>query len=139
MRSNSSHSGRNLIGLILFLICYVLPLTLFASDPYTDALNAEANNITVDPDSKGKDNSNVRGNAPSPGGWSNKTQSIGEGLPPELSKEEFEGALRGNFYGSYAFYLRLDEQKQEEVYRFYQNNPSIGPVRERIIQLKKNL
>jgi len=112
--------------------------SVFAADAYTDALNAEADNINVDPLSEKPAASAPTEDAPVSSGWSEDAQSMSQDLPPNLGKEDFEEAMKVNFYGSYMFYNRLDAGEQMEVFEFYRTTPSIQAVRERIIELKKS-
>lgn len=130
------HSVQSLVRLLLLMGCCI-PLTALAADPYMDALNAEADSVAVDPASE-KQETNVLDQAPTLGGWSNQDQSMSLDLPANLEREDFEESLKLNFYGSYMFYNRLDEINQAKVYEFYQSNPTIEPVRERIMELKKS-
>ncbi len=113
------------------------PLAILAADSYMDALNAEADSVVVDPKTE-KQKSIPLDQVPAHSGWSTEDQSMSLDLPPNLEKNDFEESLKLNFYGSYMFYNRLDDPAQEEVYQLYRKNPSIEPVRERIMQLKKN-
>jgi hypothetical protein len=113
-------------------------LSVHAADAYTDALNAEADNIEVDPLSEKPAAPAPAEDAPVSSGWSQDVQSMSQDLPPNLGKEDFEEAMKVNFYGSYMFYNRLDAGEQEQVFEFYQTTPSIKAVRERIIELKKS-
>jgi len=122
--------------MVLLGCCF--PLAIPAADAYMDALNAEADSVVVDPETE-QQKPDVLDLAPTRGGWSNQDQSMSLDLPPDLEREDFEESLKLNFYGSYMFYNRLDDPAQEEVYQFYRQNPSIEPVRERIMQLKKNI
>lgn len=129
------HTGKSLAGLMVLMGCY-FPLTAMASDPYMDALNAEADSVIVDPKTEQKKPDFIN-QAPVPGGWSNQNQSMSQDLPANLDQEDFEEALKRNFYGSYMFYNHLDQTDQAEVFRLYQSTPSIETVRQRIMDLKK--
>jgi hypothetical protein len=131
------HTGKRLAGLIIVWMGCCFPLTAIASDPYMDALNAEADSVTVDPKTEQKKPDYIN-QAPVTGGWSNQNQSMRQDLPANLDQDDFEEALKRNFYGSYMFYSHLDQTEQAEVFRFYQNTPSIEPLRQRIMDLKKN-
>jgi len=133
---NSRYTGQCLTRLILLFVCCI-PLVTLASDPYMDALNAEADSVAVDPASE-KQEANVFDQAPTLGGWSNDAQSMSQDLPANLEQEDFEESLKLNFYGSYIFYKRLDDASQAKVYEYYQDNPSIELVRQRIMELKKS-
>jgi hypothetical protein len=121
--------------MVLLGCCF--PQAILATDPYMDALNAEADSVIVDPKTE-QQKPDFINQAPVPGGWSNQNQSMSLDLQANLDKEDFEEALKRNFYGSYMFYNHLDEADQAEVYEFYQNKPSIEPVRQRIMELKKS-
>jgi hypothetical protein len=137
MDLKTSYTGRGLLrGMVLLGCCF--PLAILASDPYMDALNAEADSVVVDPETEKQKPSPLE-QVPAQGGWSTQDQSMSLDLPPDLDRDDFEESLKLNFYGSYMFYNRLDDSAQEEVYQLYRQNPSIEPVRKRIMQLKKNI
>jgi hypothetical protein len=122
-----------------FVLLYgMFSVSALAADAYTDALDAEADNISVDPLSEKPAATAPPENDPVSSGWSQDIQSMSQDIPPSLGKEDFEEAMKVNFYGSYMFYNRLDDGEQQEVYDYYRKNPSIQAIRERIIELKKS-
>lgn len=143
-REPTQQRSKNLIGhcawpnwlLLVLLLGLGIPTSLYADDAYMDAINAEADQLSVDPRSTDKKR-DVQAKDFSQNGWSNQAQSMDQDLPPRLKRNEFEEALKTSFYGSYMFYKRLDEQDQFEVYDLYTQNPSIELVRKRIMDLKK--
>jgi len=55
-------------------------------------------------------------------------------LIPGLSREEFERSLKRNYMGSYTFYRRLQPQRQEQIYRAYQQDPDPDKLRSTIMK-----
>lgn len=64
--------------------------------------------------------------------WTQQQTGSGENIEAGLSKEDFEKALKNQFYGSYLFYSSLSDAKQQVVYEEYQNNNDIEHLRESI-------
>lgn len=111
-----------------------------AEDAYTDALNAEAETLSVDPgtstEQQKQEQSGVTGGSFA-SGWSRDGQLMAEGLPGGLDKGDFEEALQDAYYGSYIFYKRLTPTQQDTVFTRYQGNASIDELRALIVELKK--
>jgi hypothetical protein len=124
------------IASLLFL---VMPQA-FAQDAYTDALNAEAETLSVDPGSstqqqKQEQTGNAGGSFAS--SWSRDAQAFEDNLPLGLGKADFEDALQEIYYGSYIFYKRLTPTQQETVFTRYRENISIDELRALIVELKR--
>jgi len=119
------------------LFC-VLSSSVIAEDAYMDAINAEAEGLSVDP---GTESDNQTTSVPGggfTGGWDSEGQSLSEeGLERGLDQVDFEDALEEGFYGSYIFYKNLNKVKQNKVYEAYEKGADIEGLRELIIQLKK--
>ena len=60
-----------------------------------------------------------------------------ETLQAGLTLEQFQTVLKHNYIGSYLFFKRLTDQQKNEVFAFYQENPSPKKVREKILQVSK--
>ncbi len=69
--------------------------------------------------------------------WSAAGQGLGEGLPPNLSQEQFEAALKSSYFGTFMFYSKLKEQDKGAVYQAYQSNGQIDHIRETTTSLLK--
>lgn len=117
----------------------VLSSSAIAEDAYMDAINAEAEGLSVDPGTESDSQATTRTPGGSlTGGWDREGQSLGEeGLERGLDQIDFEEALEEGFYGSYIFYKNLNKVKQNKVYEAYEKGADIDGLRELIIQLKK--
>jgi hypothetical protein len=118
-------------------LSYLFFSPAYAEDPYMDALNAEAEDLQVDP---GTESEQQRTNIPGgsfTGGWDREGQSMSDGLERGLDQADFEDALEEGYYGSFIFYKNLNTGKQEQVYKAYQQGADIDGLRDLIIQLKK--
>ncbi len=103
-----------LIGLTPVVAC---------ADAYLDALNSAAGGLEVDP--AGEESTA----APEPGA---ATAENDESLPSGLSRDGFENFLKKRFFGSFAFYEKLDDAGKNRVFKAYGSRPEIDYVREQI-------
>ena len=104
------------------LLC--LQVSPVFADAYLDALNSAASGLEVDPDSSEDEN-----NATQSGSIG---QASGANMPVGLSREGFEEFLEKRFFGSFAFYEKLNKQKQDRVFNAYGGKPNIRYIREQI-------
>lgn len=65
--------------------------------------------------------------------WSLESQGLAEVMPKLLQREVFEEVLRVNFFGTYLFYSRLDEEDRRAVYEAYTQNGTIDAVRDDVM------
>ena len=122
--------------LVAGLSCLFLS-SAYAEDSYMDAINAEAEDLQVDP---GTESEQQRTNIPTEsfaGGWDRDGQSMSDDLERGLDQADFEDALEEGYYGSFIFYKNLNAAKQDQVYKAYQQGANIDGLRDLIIQLKK--
>lgn len=70
-------------------------------------------------------------------GWSATGQELGEELPPNLSQEQFEAALKSSYFGTFMFYTKLNDKDKAAVYEAYQTNGQIANIRDTITNLLK--
>lgn len=70
-------------------------------------------------------------------GWSAAGQGLGEELPPNLSQEQFEAALKSSYFGTYMFYSKLNDKDKAKVFESYQGNGQISNIRETTTSLLK--
>lgn len=104
-----------------------------AEDPYVKALQEAAKAQAGDAAPAASD----KPAAEPPQGWNSSNQELGGGLPPNLSRPQFEEALKKNFFGTYMFYSKLGEADRETVYKEYQGNNQISNIRDKTMQLLK--
>ncbi len=94
------------------------------ADAYLDALNSAASDVEVDPAGEGDAATSDTASA--------TVTMPGEDMPKGLSREGFEAYLQKSFFGSYAFYQKLDEAGKRSVFEAYGNRANINYVRENI-------
>lgn len=124
------------VWLVASMSLFILSSAI-AEDAYMDAINAEAQDLEVDP---GTERENQKADIPGgsfTGGWSRDGQGLGEGLERGLDKDDFEDALEEGYYGSYIFYKNLGPAKQDQVFKAYEQGADIEGLRDLIVQLKK--
>ncbi len=127
----------NRIPIFVWLLIAVQTPILHAQDPYLEALQNEAQALSVDSASNRGRPRHAKNSSSSPPAWSANSQSSQSGLPPKLSKKGFERALKGRFYGTFMFYRQLTGSQQNSVYAVYQRNPNVEVVREKVVNLLK--
>jgi hypothetical protein len=69
--------------------------------------------------------------------WSAAGQGLGEGLPPDLSHEQFEAALKSSYFGTFMFYAKLNATDRAAVYQAYKEDGQIAHIREKTTSLLK--
>ena len=93
------------------------------ADAYLDALNSAASGVEVDPVGEGDTVSpNSEG----------AVAGVSEDMPKGLSREGFEAYLQKSFFGSFAFYGKLNEAGKQKVFEAYGSRANIDYVRESI-------
>jgi len=127
----------NRITILVWLLIAVQTPSLHAQDHYLEALQNEAEALSVEPASKRGRQKHAKTSSSSPPSWSANSQSAQSELPPKLSKKGLEQALKGRFYGTFMFYRQLTRSQQNTVYAIYQRNPSVEVVREKVVNLLK--
>ncbi len=121
---------------IIIFILLLLSQVAFADD-YLDALEAEAEGLSVDK----RTNANKvkpakEDNKPSE--WSVSEQSLGSDIPPGLTQKQFATVLKKRFFGSYLFYKKLTTVQKESVYLAYKRNNDVEKIRNLIVDYYKN-
>ena len=128
----------NRIPIFVWLLIAVQTPILHAQDPYLEALQNEAEALSVDSVSnRSQQPRRAKNSSSSPPAWSANSQAPQSELPPKLSKKGFERALKGRFYGTFMFYRQLTGSQQKSVYAVYQRNPNVEVVREKVVNLLK--
>ncbi len=115
---------RNWLTVLLsaVLLCLVTQSPVFA-DAYLDALNSAADGLELD--SKSAADSSASSDTES-------TQAVPDNMPKGLSQDGFEVFLQKRFFGSFAFYEKLDNDAKEKVFSAYGGKPNIDFVRDQI-------
>lgn len=109
--------------LVVFLA--LSPWQTAMGDEYLDALSAEAHRLDDDQQDQ-ISQTPVETLQPRPA----RPGYFAEGL----SFEQFSSDLRAQFFGTYTFFKRLNNNAQHEVYKDYQGNSEIKFVRETVMQ-----
>jgi len=122
---------RMLVGLCGIAMAAV---ALAADDAYLKALEAEAQVLSGKPAEKAAPAAAAN---TSKKGWALSDQIIGGELPKELSQPDFEATLENSFYGTYMFYLKLNEAEKVNVYQEYQRNGTIENIRNKVMATLK--
>lgn len=103
---------------------------------YLDALEQEADNMSLDSQTE------IPAESLEQNGTIQVPNVLGGGaitrMSPGLSVEGFERVLKQNYMGSYLFYKRLNNDRKDEVFQFYQANPDADLIREEILRLNKS-
>lgn len=118
------HQRKTIIRLtaLLATACWLLPATTHAAESsYLNALEAEADNISVTETPPETTTTNEKAKTAAP---------VGETLPAGLSQADFEETLKSGYFGSYLFYSKLGDRGKAAVYKEYQQNTSINHLRE---------
>lgn len=103
-----------------FVILVILCLPSFAqADAYTDALQSEAAELSVDPETDA--------NKPA------TTQKLG--VDHSSGQEAFQTMLAKHYHGTYVFYKRLSSENRLVAYEAYKETPDIEPLRRLIMDL----
>lgn len=106
-----------------FLFCtLLLPLNAFA-DSYLEQIQEAAAEVELDPQTKGESLSSKRVAVPA---------NVTSDVPSGLSQTDFESFLQQRYFGSFAFYKKLNKSRKEKVYEAYGKKPQIGFIREKI-------
>lgn len=64
--------------------------------------------------------------------WKPQQTGVSDTIASGLNQEQFEEALKSQFYGSYLFYSSLNAQKRQRVHQEYLINNDIEHLRETI-------
>ena len=105
---------------VIFVLC-VFSVTASA-DAYLDMLEAEAEDVKLDPSSQLKDKKQINKNSTdgiTKTNWKWEGDLVGDDLPADLAQDEFATFLKQNFYGTFVFYRKLNTVDQRTVYYHY--------------------
>jgi len=130
--------GRLLIR--LFFSAWMLAVTHVqaADDPYLNMLEDEADDLQLDQSGQLTKKTEEKQNLVKKASvWSGELQQ--ETIPPGLAMEQFEAFLQENFYGTYAFFNKLDTTDKNTVYYRYSQalEPDLEFVRQNVMALLK--
>lgn len=106
-----------------------------SSSNYLDALEGEAENLSLDRKTQSKRSSRINSSSsstPIPNSISNA-----DGIQPNLSFDDFMLDLKANYFGTHIFIQRLSNPQKQEVYSFYLNNNNPRAIRKEVIRISK--
>ena len=112
-------------------------------DEYLKMLEGEAEDLVLDKSGQLQDRRQTDKNATediTKKDWKWEGDLQGEILPPGLAQDEFATLLKQNFFGSFAFFLKLNSIDQQTVYHHYTKaSPAhIEAIRQDILGHLKN-
>ena len=105
-------------AVMLLAVIHMMPAH---ADAYLDALQDEAADLSVDPETA----------ATKPGA----EEVVGD---KNLKQAAFESMLDKHYHGTYIFYTRLSEESRALVYQAYTKSPDVKPLRQMIMDLLVN-
>jgi len=122
-------------------ICLLLasgPVVAQQSDDYLRQLDEEAGDLSLDRKTRNEDRieKNMRsatGLAEVPVDEADKARVLDGGL----SREDFESMLRKNYFGSYSFYRRLNEENRARIHQRYLQDADPVKLRKAILESLK--
>ncbi|HID82346.1 MAG TPA: hypothetical protein EYH06_04530 [Chromatiales bacterium] len=108
----------------LYFIIFVILCSpsIAQADDYTDALQSEAADLSVDPETDA--------NKPA------TAQKLV--VDHNFGQEAFQTMLAQHYHGTYVFYKRLSSEKRLVAYEAYKKTPMIEPLRRLIMDLLVN-
>ncbi len=124
----------------LFLFLFTTNAYSQANSDYLKSLEGEASELSLDNETREDQQKDSLSKRVKTFGLDLKDQKGGAALSefvPGLSLQQFELVLKNNYMGSYLFYKRLSADNKEQVYGFYENNPDLQKVRDKILQINK--
>ena len=128
---------------ILCIIAFLCPAGAMAGDDeYLKMLEGEAEDVQLDQTGQLKDKVETEYSASGETITNGKSKDVLEGniFPPNLNQDEFVALLKQNFYGSFAFYRKLNSIDQQTVYYHYTkaSPASLDSIRQEILGHLKN-
>ena len=108
--------------LLVVVACLISQSPAFA-DAYLDALNSAADGLELDSKSTGETPASSD---------TESTPDTPENMPMGLSQDGFEVFLQKRFFGSFAFYEKLNKKSKQKVFNAYGGKPNIDFVRDQI-------
>lgn len=132
--------SRALAVFMLFALTFASWQSRAQSADYLNALEGEAEGITLDKESTSAQQIAEEKSIPSElnSDWNPEQQATSSsGMPRGLSPKVFEETLKSRYFGTYLFYSRLSAPKKQEIFAFYQQNADPAAIRDHVIQVSK--
>ena len=113
-----SRSVFNILCITALLCSYE---AMASDDEYLKMLEGEAEDVKLDQSGqlKNKEKINESNSGITKTNWKWEGDLEGDILPPGLAQDEFATLLKQNFFGSLAFYQKLNSIDQQTVYHHY--------------------
>lgn len=113
-----------------------------SDDEYLKMLEGEAEDVKLDQSGQLKDTGQIDNSSSgiTKTNWKWEGDLEGDTIPPGLAQDEFATLLKQNFYGTFAFYRKLNSVDQQTVfYHYSQSSPAnLDAIRQDILNLLKN-
>lgn len=113
-----------------------------SDDEYLKMLEGEAEDVKLDQSGQLKDTGQIDNSSSgiTKTNWKWEGDLEGDTIPPDLAQDEFATLLKQNFYGTFAFYRKLNSVDQQTVfYHYSQSSPAnLDAIRQDILNLLKN-
>jgi hypothetical protein len=113
-----------------------------SDDEYLKMLEGEAEDVKLDQSGQLKDTAQIDNSSSgiTKTNWKWEGDLEGDTIPPGLAQDEFATLLKQNFYGTFAFYRKLNSVDQQTVfYHYSQTSPAnLDAIRQDILNLLKN-
>lgn len=131
---------------VLNILCIAALLCSYkaiaSDDEYLKMLEGEAEDVQLDKSGqlKEKEQTNESSSVITKTNWKWEGDLEGNTLPPGLAQDEFALLLKQNFYGTFAFYRKLNSVDQETVFYHYSKTSTaeLDSIRQDILNLLKN-
>ena len=113
-----------------------------SDDEYLKMLEGEAEDVKLDQSGQLKDTGQIDNSSSgiTKTNWKWEGDLEGDAIPPGLAQDEVATLLKQNFYGTFAFYRKLNSVDQQTVfYHYSQSSPAnLDAIRQDILNLLKN-
>ncbi|MBL7003947.1 MAG: hypothetical protein ISR69_07980 [Gammaproteobacteria bacterium] len=123
------------LSCLLFLIIGANSVSAQSNNDYLNALDGEASDLKLDNQTKSK---KEKAYNPIPQNSANSLgSSVADGLPADLSLDDFIATIKSNYFGTYIFMKRLSSEQKFEVYNFYLTNNDPQAIRSQVLIISK--
>jgi len=131
---------------IFNILCVAVLMCSFkviaSDDEYLKMLEGEAEDVKLDQSGQLKDKEHINQSTSviTKTNWKWEGDLEGDSLPSGLAQDEFASLLKQHFYGTFAFYRKLNSVDQQTVhYHYSKASPAdLDSIRQDILNLLKN-
>ncbi len=132
-----AYISRFVVCVSFFGVMLAVMPAVATDDVYLKMIESEANSVELDGSGQLRKEDNKKKSAKS---FFNGSGALeGENLPKGLEQQEFESLLAENFFGTYAFFKKLNTTDKNTVYYRYSKDekPDLENVRKNVMSLLK--